>query len=163
MNDKWEFAVAVKDEEDLPSGPTKKEGDIVAVKPYPWQWGTKEVDEYLIVIVEGLTEEEAKRLRQPHYEGGILKEGIPKFIPNMKSLPKPPKIIGKNRFNIPLSIIKNGWIPDLKEKDVRNKTKVYQPFKDKNIIIDFKEKVAICRDNHTKTFKYKTKKMILTE
>jgi hypothetical protein len=156
---KWEFAIAVRDEADLDSGhKRKKEGDLVAVKPYPWKWGTKEVDEYLIVVGDGLTEEEANDLCQPHYEGGIFRKDIPPMIPG-EDPPEPIKCIGKNRFSIPLSIIKKGWKPDLVETDVRDKKKVYQPLKDNDIVIDFSEHVAICKDNHTGTFKYITEKI----
>jgi hypothetical protein len=50
---KFEMAVAVVDEADLASGhKRKKQGDIVAIRPHPWNWGRKEVDEYLIVIAD---------------------------------------------------------------------------------------------------------------
>ena len=50
---KWEFAIAVKDEADLASGhKRKKGGDCIAYKPYPWAWGKKETNEYLIVVVD---------------------------------------------------------------------------------------------------------------
>ena len=70
---KWEFAIACRDEADLASGhKRKKEGDIIAVKPYPWQWGNKEVNAYLMVIVDGLTQQEAHDLCKPQYEDGSL-------------------------------------------------------------------------------------------
>ena len=70
---KFEFAIACRDEADLASGhKRKKEGDIIAVKPYPWQWGAKEVDAHLIVIVDNLTQEEAHNLCKPQYEDGSL-------------------------------------------------------------------------------------------
>jgi len=146
---KWEFAIAVRDEDDLSSGhKRKKEGDIIAVKPYPWQWGKKEVANHLIVIVDNLTEEEAHTLCQQYYEGGRLAQDIQ---PGENV-----KIIGKRRYNIPLETIKKGWEPSLDESSVRDITKVYQPLKERETVIDFAEKVAICKDNHKGTFKYKT-------
>jgi hypothetical protein len=149
----FEFAIAVKDEADLKSGHRrKKQGDIIAVKPAPWEWGRKEVDEYLIVPVTGLTKEEAHSLCQPYYEGGVKQEDITEE--------SSPKVVGKRRYSIPLDTIKNGWAADMKTADVEGKTKVYQPLKDSKVKIDFSEKVAICKDNHTGTFKYSATKSV---
>lgn len=147
----WEFAIAVRDEDDLPSGhKRKKEGDIIAVKPHPWEWGRKEVKEYLIVVADGLTKEEVYNLCQPHYEGGVTlsKQQDSKLV----------EIINKRRYNIPLSIIKSGWLSSMKLASIRDVTKAYQPLKDSKVVVDFSENVSICRDKHTGTFKYSTKK-----
>jgi len=148
----FEFAVAVVDEDDLASGhKRKKQGDLIAVKPAPWNWGRKEVDEYLIVPTTGLTKEEAHSLCQPYYEGGVKQEDITED--------SNPAIVGKRRYSIPLSTIKDGWKPDMVTKDVEDKKKVYQPLKDAKVKIDFTEKVSICKDNHTGTFKYAAEKI----
>ena len=149
---KWEFAIAVRDEVDLPSGhKRKKEGDIIAVKPHPWQWGKREVNVYLIVIADNLIEQEAHSLCQAHYEDGILQENI--------NIDNPVDIVGKRRYSIPLSIIKNGWIPKMIIPDVRDLRKIYQPLKNENIVIDFSERVSICKDKHSGKFKYNKKKI----
>jgi len=70
---KWEFAIAVADE---PEAHRKKEGDIIAVKPYPWQWGTREQDAYLIVIVNGLTQAEAHKYCSPMYTDGMTQDEV---------------------------------------------------------------------------------------
>jgi len=80
----WEFAIAVRDEVNLKSGhKRKKQGDIIAVKPAGWKWGKKEVDEYLIVPVSGLTKKEAHDLCQLQYEDGILhpEEDFEVYVP----------------------------------------------------------------------------------
>ena len=65
----WELAVQPYDKEDLPSGHKRaKKGDIIAVKPYPWTWGEVEKKQYLIVIINNLTEDEALALMDPYYE-----------------------------------------------------------------------------------------------
>lgn len=149
---KWEFAVAVRDETDFSSGhKRKKEGDIIAVKSYPWRWGKKEVDAYLIVIVDNLIKQKAHDLCQPYYKDGIFQEDI-----DMKNSVD---IVMKRRYSIPLSTIKDGWLPEMVIADVQNVKKIYQPLKDGNIVIDFAEQVSICKDNHTGTFKYSEKKM----
>jgi len=146
----FEFAVCVKDEADLASGHKRmKQGDIIAVKPAGWQWGKKEVNGFLIVPVTGLTKEEAHSMCQPHYSGGIKQEELTESMNPVRA--------GKRRYSIPLDIIKD-WEPDLNIADVENKNKVYQPLKNKGKKLDFAEKVAICRDNHTKKFKYKKRK-----
>ena len=152
---KWEFAIAVRDEKDLPSGhKRKKEGDIIAVKPYPWKWGKKEVANHLIVIADGLTREEAIALCQPHYEDGVLEQDI------AVDVKESPKILGKRRYSIPLEVIKQGWEPALDVDAVRDITEVYQPLKEKETVIDFSEKVGICRDNHLGSFRYKIIKTV---
>jgi hypothetical protein len=156
----FEFAIAVKDEEDLASGhKRKKQGDIIAVKPAPWEWGRKELDEYLIVPVTGLTKAEAHSLCQPYYEGGVKQEDIPPLDPTAEKPPAPVKIVGKRRYSVPLDVIKTGWCPDMKTADVADVTKVYQPLKDTNVKIDFADKVAICKDNHTGTFLFAATKI----
>lgn len=44
-----EILIAACDE---PEAHRKKEGDVICVRPHPWNWGRKEVDRYLIVIVD---------------------------------------------------------------------------------------------------------------
>jgi len=317
----WELAIAVKDENDnlCPacvlhtqgfnppkigetckycggtgiSGRRKKEGDIIAYKPAPWDWGKEESKTHLIVPVTGLTEEEVIKLCQSEYEYGILKEDVvedlngdlkdlgkwksntqykgpwkelididtikthsgskiatvthrfscihggksgmtePKWKTNFgestidgtivwrcdgerrikgydkttnykvgdivdvegvpmrvevggyvnsesnivfdttyksenqdgqvkfKSLGKyEPRHTKKRRFCISLDIIKEGWDSNIDTKKVADKKDKYQPLKDKNIKIDFKEKVAICKDRHTGTFRYSKKKKV---
>ena len=141
---KYEFAIACRDELEAHR---KKEGDIVAVRPYPWNWGRKEIDAYLIVIIEcNKTIDEMKKLFQQRlYEGGLIygedfrafgaEDGTgidysvypPKEyawdIKNSKIISFPTKI-AKNRFSISLSKFTN---IDLAK--IQDKKKIYQPFK----------------------------------
>jgi len=155
----FEFAIAVKDEADLASGhKRKKQGDIIAVKPAPWNWGKKEVDQYLIVPVTGLTKEEAHELCQPSYAGGVLQKDLPTGLEA-----DPVAIVAKRRYSIPLAIIKTGWKTDMIIADVEDKKKVYQPLKDAKVEIDFAEEVQICKDNFSGKFKYAAKKIAVME
>lgn len=143
---KFEFAIAICDEVE---SHRKKEGDIIAVKPYPWQWGKKELDQYLIVVMEGLTEEEAHKLCIPHFI-----TGTDCYPPDDSERPKN---LAKRRFKIPLDTIKDGWLPSMDLEKVRDKTDKYQPLKDE-VVIDLKESVAICFDKHKDSFKFAKKK-----
>ena len=155
----FEFAICVKDEADLPSGhKRKKQGDIIAVKPAGWQWGRKELDEYLIVPVTGLTKEEAHDLCQPQYEGGVLQKDLPVMDPKAETKPEPVAVVAKRRFSIPIAAIKAGWKTGMATADVEDKKKVYQPLKDADVKIDFAEKVQICKDNYSGKFKFAAKK-----
>ncbi len=150
----FEFAVCVKDEADLASGHKRmKQGDIIAVKPAPWNWGKKEVDQFLVVPVSGLTKEEAHDLCQPSYAGGVLQKDLPTDIDA-----EPVAMVGKRRYSIPMATIKKGWKADMVTADVEDKKKVYQPLKDAKVKIDFSEKVQICKDNFTGSFKYSAEK-----
>lgn len=146
---KWEIAIAVCDE---PEVPRKKEGDIIAFKPAPWNWGKKELDQYLIVTVDGMTQTEMVQLCRPLYEGGETDEEI--IMENNL------KITGKRRHSLPLDILKNGWLPKLDTQKVRDKNLVYQPIKDDKIVIDTTEQIAIFQDKATETYKYSAKKAI---
>ena len=89
---------------------------------------------------------------KPYYKDGVLQKNITED--------NEPPIVGKRRYSIPLDIIKAGWEPNMIIADVENKAKVYQPLKDAKIKINFAENVAICRDNHTRKFKYSSVKEV---
>lgn len=146
----FEFAIAVCDE---PEAHRKKEGDIIAVKSTPWNWGTKELDQYLIITLDGLTKEEAHKLCVPHFITGE------DWYPS-DDLPQP-KIIAKRRFKIPLSIIQAGWLPSMDLERARDKTDTYQPLKETKIVLDTLESVAICFDKYKNSFRYATQKVAL--
>ena len=63
----WEVAIAVCDETEVHR---KKEGDIIAFKPAPWDWGRKETNQYLIATIEGMTQSEMVQLCRPLLEDG---------------------------------------------------------------------------------------------
>jgi hypothetical protein len=73
-----------------------KTGDIVAVKPAGWKWGTKEIKRYLIVEIDLgdtiKTIEDAQKLTVPQFETGEL------WWPSDDLLQ--PKIIKKRRYNM---------------------------------------------------------------
>ena len=146
---KWEVAIAVCDE---PESWRKKEGDIIDFKPAPWVWSRKEIDQYLIVIVDNMTRNEMAQLCVPLYENGETDEEI--------IMDKRLKCLAKRRYKLPLNVIKNGWIPELDTQKVRDKSLIYQPLKEKSIVIDTTEKVAIFLDKYSQTYKYKQKKSI---
>ena len=144
---KYELLIACVDE---PEAHRKKEGDIVAVRPYPFNWGTKEVDQYFIVIIEA---DEDLSIMRATYERPLLEGGV---IDDLNgSVPQ----LAKNQFSIPLNIIKKGWMPNLDLTQVRDKRKVYQPLKDANIIMDTREEISIIYDKHRQSFKYQTLKV----
>ena len=138
---KYEFAIAVCDEAETHR---KKEGDIIAVKPSPWQWGKKELDQYLIITIDGLTKEEADKLCIPQFETGE------DWWPS-DELPQP-KIIAKRRFKISLDTLKSGFHPMIELGKIRDKNIKYQPFKDKNVIISkiAQDSAGLIYDKHLK-------------
>jgi hypothetical protein len=108
---KVSMALAVEDKD----GIRHKAGDIIAVKPAGWEWGTEEVKRFLIVEVDLpiRTMEEAERLQIPLYENGTLEpEGNE-------------TIIGKRRFQLPLEELeKTVTIDRTRLTDISQK---YQP------------------------------------
>ena len=144
---KWELAIAIKDENDLPSGhKRKKEGDIIAYKPAPWNWGKVEVKTHLIVPIDGLTEEEVMELCEPEYDNG---KKLSEMTQEEQMTAKPVK---KRRYSLPLDNIKNGWIKDMDLNRVANPEEEYQPIKDNKIEINMKEDVRKVYDRKTGTF-----------
>lgn len=142
---KYELAICVVDE---PETLRKKEGDILAICAYPWNWGLKEIDQCLIVIVEFITSMSIHELRRK-FKGFLYTNGLeygfdfceliyedrgidPKDYPdseydwdlrNDKPILKP-TIVGKHKFNVPLT-----GLGSIDLTKVRNKNYKYQPFK----------------------------------
>ncbi len=124
----------------------KEEGDIISVRLHPFNWGKTS---RLIVLIEDDRDIQTMRTvyEIPLYEGGLDRHP-PDDIDIM------PKILRKNRFQLPYEIIKNGWFPSLNLEKVRDRQNVDQPLKKANIIIDTKEEVSLIWDKHKKSFKY---------
>jgi len=123
----WELAIQPWDKADLPSGHKRaKQGDIVAVKPYPWAWGKAELRNYLIVIVDNMTEEEAMEIMSPLYENDD--PGDPET---------PGNVTGKRKFKIDIDKLKANIFPELDKTKLedQNGLTTYQPFRDGNIKI----------------------------
>jgi hypothetical protein len=121
----WELAIQPYDKEDLASGHKRaKAGDVVAVKPYPWSWGRAELANYLIVIVDNMTEEEAMEIMSPLYE-----DDTPPTIENASV------ITAKRKFKLDIDKLKANILPDLDKTKLDKKASgdTYQPFKDGNV------------------------------
>jgi len=119
---KFEFAIAAKDEEDLKSGhKRKKQGDIIAYKPSPWKWGVMELKNYLIVTVDGLTEEMARKLCCAHYTDGKI---TPEFMPEKEN-----PILAKRRFKMPIDTLSTVAKVSINITELVA-DKEYQPLKD---------------------------------
>jgi len=123
----WELAIAKRDEEGL----RKKLGDVIAYKPYPWAWGKRERENYLILVVDGLTEEECSRMIMPLYEfpdGILLADGWLDYG----------LMLGKRRYNIDTIGLKSQIKGTIDWKAAFDTSSTYQPFDDGKMIIDFK-------------------------
>lgn len=109
---KYEFLLAIKDEQDLALVKRKKEGDIVAVRPYPWNWGSSEINEYLVVIMTSpLSITKLRNLYETVGAGGK-----------------------KNRFSIKLNKIKSKYVKfDITK--AQDRTYIYQPFKKRSQLL----------------------------
>lgn len=133
--------------------------DIIAVRPHGWQWGRRELEQYLIVPAENLEEIEAQSLALPWYENGTpLGPDESKWLLHPEGglvLYQPTSaIIEKHRFQLPLDNLKQGWRPDLSLSNVKAKKTNYQPLLRDKHFIDMSEKVAICYDKQKQSFKY---------
>lgn len=145
---KYELALAIKDKEDvfdkkgnLVHGRSKK-GDIIAVRPYPFNWGTEAVKQFLIVIVDGLTEEEAKNLITPEYTDELVGElnGINCY-----------KVGKKRRYKVDFNKLKT--VVDIEETKLQEVTMEYQPLKDKVFEINSKGDLDLIYDKKDKKYK----------
>jgi hypothetical protein len=119
----FDFAIAIKDEKDLKSGhKRKKQGDIIAYKPSPWKWGNVELKNYLIVTVDGLTEDMARKLCDAHYEDG-------KFTTDFSIDAPKPVPLAKRRFKMPIDALTTTAKVAIDAVDLADTTKEYQPLK----------------------------------
>ena len=100
------------------------EGDIVAIRPHPWNWGAKEIDQYFIVIVDtDLSLAEMQNFTVRNFFGVSTKEQESSVFETV-GIP-----ISKRRYQIKLTDIKSRIISDLDLAKVRDVSVKYQPFK----------------------------------
>ncbi|HUW48963.1 MAG TPA: hypothetical protein VMW36_09515 [Patescibacteria group bacterium] len=147
---KWELAICVEDEEDLPSGhKRKKRGDVIGYMPYPHEWGKVEMDgRYLFIIVDGLTAEEITTLCEAHYADG-----------SMMGEKEPPELgtaIAKRRFSIDIDDLEND-LPGVDLAKIKDKKVPYQPFKAAGKVLDATAK-KLFKDKHDGKMKNKARK-----
>jgi len=133
---KFELLIAANDEADLATGhKRKKEGDIVAVRPHPWNWGRKEIDNYLVVIIESnMTIRELRTmceesLLRKKSDGTIITRTAFSILEqdggaNIDDYEK----YSKRACKIDLADLK-AEVPDLDLDKVHDRNLKYQPFK----------------------------------
>jgi hypothetical protein len=102
---KYEIAVAVATEDDIPGHKRKDEGDIIAIVKSPHVWGKKEVDEFIIVPIE-------------------LKDDIGTL---KRKLQSPATNGGMREYKIDLATLKTK-LAEVDLAKVRDKKTKYQPF-----------------------------------
>jgi len=130
---KYEFAVAVRDEEDNGLHKRIKKGHLTSYKPYPRTPGNIQLKNRLFITIYGLTEEEARNLVQPLYPEGKTPDEID-FIPEddnvIKKVLRTP--IAKRRYKVDLDKLKIKF-PKIDLKKVSDVNLEYQPIKDEVI------------------------------
>jgi hypothetical protein len=133
---KYEFLIQGKDRPDTPAGPSIKEGDLVAVKPYPCDWGTGPIARGLVIIADlNMEYKELVTLLR----GGVYREiatedlwsesDVWQAITSQTHTKDEFERIYKRRFSLSLNTIKTVAISDLDLTKVRNFNIRYQPFK----------------------------------
>jgi hypothetical protein len=139
MAETWEFAVAKQDKNkaDCKEGyKCLEQYDVVAVMPKGHEWSDLEREHFLIVVVDGLTEDEAATMTKPLYKDGI------EFTAE-----RPGEIIGERRYKIDETVLKSQVESEASKTIYWNsavdKTEDYQPLKDNNIVVDFKKEAGI--------------------
>lgn len=129
-----------------------QEGDIVVVRRTSEVfrrrgWSGEERRKFLIIPVRGLQDRDMYRLKEPLLESGKHKDEISMGQKNEETVVKP------RRYQIPAEIWEKNIELDLKR--VRNTTEDYQPFLFRDVVLDFSERVNICKDKYTDTFRYR--------
>jgi hypothetical protein len=149
----YELCIAVADEPEVhPITRTKKEGEIVTLRPYPQYWGRKEIDEYFIVLIESARPvEDVMKLKESTYwdaenslelsrseHEAIGASGNPEGTPEEKAVfdkfMKMPRK-NKNRFKVNMQKLRQ-LIPGFSMKDFSDKKVIYQPMKKKSALIE---------------------------
>jgi hypothetical protein len=115
-------AIAVKDEKELWR---KKEGDIIAIKPSGWQWGSGEVKNHLILEMsfpEAKSMDEVIKLMMPYYPDG-KEEGV---------------LIAKRRYKVDINNLKTEVAKTTVSVDWKNVTDekvAYQPLSVQSVAV----------------------------
>lgn len=132
---KYELRLSNKDKSE---GYRNKLFDVTAVRPYPWNWGLREIKEYLIVIVDvNKTFSEMVALYEDDImvHTGTLEKVTRRSIID---LPKEEKaqyaLFQKNTHKVPAAEITSA-MPGINLLDVADDTKIYQPFKKKTELV----------------------------
>ncbi len=138
---KYELAICVVTEPNhRPDTKRKDEGDIVAIRPHPWNWGAKEIDEFLIVIIETARSfDKLNKLISQSVYREIATDNLINDLdyvdlinPEIGNRPESDFVMEhKNRFQISHAKVK-ARLSDLNLTKVRNKLTKYQPFKNRS-------------------------------
>ncbi len=137
----WEFAITKTDYPDLPSGHKRsKQGDVVAYKPYPWEWGNAEKKNYIILVIDGISEEEAGRLTMPLYEYPDGKMICYDFGSGSSFCwPEYGAQIAKRRYRIDIDKLQQKFVKQVDFRALTDTTRSdYQPFDDGSKVFDCK-------------------------
>lgn len=133
---KYEFCLSIRDEVDhTPGKVRKKEGDIVTVREWSWMWGSKEVDEYFIVIAETVTDYHTLRRHISHrlyqhlstsdiWDSEEVDAAIHAETETMANF----VAYAKNRYKIDFTNIAVS-VTDLNMTKLQDPLYIYQPFK----------------------------------
>jgi len=133
----------------------QRAGDIVNAMPNGKPHGKMPMKTRLIVPVDGLTKEEARRLCSPHYPDGreqdiLLEPNIHNPTPELK-VRMEEKPLAKRKYNISLNKLKQVY-PALDLKRVVDETDTYQPFLENNIVVDLAVEHNLIFNKHKNTF-----------
>lgn len=145
----WEALVMIKDSEVLKGiNPDQvyREGDIVVVRPKGWEWGTLEVKEFLIILIDiddaDMVQEEisiefevdsTKKVisKSEKSHPGRLHE--PKVDHEEEQLPEKQRaVIIRRRFHIDSETLLNQLSREEREK-VKNRKIEFQPFRNQKV------------------------------
>lgn len=120
----FQISIAIANK-DTSESHRKNEGDIIAIKPYPWNWGTVERKQYLIVNLElpdNFPQAKINRLMAPEYSDGAYEDD---------DLETPKTVTNKRRFNIPgakiLAFFQNEFAISINVSRMRDDDDEYQP------------------------------------
>jgi len=108
-------------------------GDILAVRPHPFDWGSVAITEGVIVIIESdkTLAELRSRYSSPLYDNGKTRDEMNSEAAIARNAGQPykfPASIAKRMFRIPMVKIKK-LFGELDTAKVKDETKIYQPFK----------------------------------
>ncbi|MCK5608751.1 hypothetical protein KAR91_43135 [Candidatus Pacearchaeota archaeon] len=133
---KYEIAIAIKNFANNPEAkvPRMKEGEIIAVQPYPWSWGRKELCGFFIVIIESSrTLAEMRQFTQGFYKrldtDELISDGMGNYLEHEQNIQC--ELADKNRYRIPFAKIAANC-QGLNIGKVQDENKFYQPFKNKS-------------------------------
>ena len=109
-------------------------GDVLCIRPYPWDWGLEEIRRYLILLVDARGQTRIEPLFRDIPTGKILTLSELGMLPLTNTDHGRYRLIAKSSLKINFAVVRR-HIPDLDIQKAGNRKSIYQPAKKRSQLI----------------------------